>query len=115
MFKKGLLPYRIVISNENELCSNFLPTFSCQMLRGSLGPVGRIEVEIRTLLIDHQVELQSFSTAAIACLPPGVISKDNAAATSTIPQEEIQRRRDLGRVVLFLVSILQVVKMLTIR
>jgi DIS3-like exonuclease 1 len=55
-----------------------------------LGPIGDLEVEIRCLLIENEIILDPFSTAAMACLPP-------QGASWTVPDEEIQKRRDLRR------------------
>lgn len=55
-----------------------------------LGPIGDVEVEIKALLIENQVELEPFSAEALACLPV-------EGSSWRVPDEEIQRRRDLRR------------------
>lgn len=53
-----------------------------------LGPVGDLETEVRALLLENEVALDPFSTAALACLPP-------QGSLWTIPPEELDRRLDL--------------------
>jgi RNB domain/Dis3-like cold-shock domain 2 (CSD2) len=53
-----------------------------------IGPVGDLEAEVASLLIENQVNLEPFSTAALACLP-------SAGDNWTIPLDEVRRRNDL--------------------
>ena len=52
-----------------------------------IGVIGDLETEIACLLSEHEIRLQPFSMAAIACLPPQGIQWK-------IPSEEIRERRD---------------------
>jgi DIS3-like exonuclease 1 len=53
-----------------------------------LGPVADLETEITCLLHENELNLQPFSAAAIACLPP-------EGKNWKIPPKEIERRLDL--------------------
>jgi exoribonuclease R len=53
-----------------------------------LGPVGDLETEVRCLLIENRVELDPFSTEALACLP--VEGHD-----WNVSEEDLAERRDL--------------------
>jgi RNB domain/Dis3-like cold-shock domain 2 (CSD2) len=53
-----------------------------------IGPVGDLEAEVASLLIENQVDLEPFSTAALACLP-------SAGDNWKIPHDEVRRRNDL--------------------
>lgn len=55
-----------------------------------LGPIGDLEVEIKCLLIEHEIMLDPFSTAAKACLPA-------EGSQWTVPEEEVAKRRDLRK------------------
>lgn len=53
-----------------------------------LGPIGDVEVEIQSLLIENQVDLEPFSVAALACLP-------TAGNEWRVSDKDLQDRRDL--------------------
>jgi len=53
-----------------------------------LGPIGDLETEIQALLIENQVQLDPFSTEALACLPV-------QGSDWRVPPQEIEQRRDL--------------------
>lgn len=55
-----------------------------------LGKIGELEVEIKSLLIEHEIVLDPFSSAAISSLPP-------MGDQWTVPNEEIATRRDLRK------------------
>jgi hypothetical protein len=67
-----------------DTVSNF-PAGRCIQL---LGPIADLDTEVSSLLHENHVVLDPFSVAALACLPP-------AGDDWTIPDEEIQSRRDL--------------------
>ena len=67
-----------------DVDSNY-PSGHCQKI---IGPIGDLEAEIACLLNEHQIHLQPFSAAALACLPP-------EGHKWKIPSEEIERRLDL--------------------
>jgi hypothetical protein len=67
-----------------DTTSNY-PAGRCIQL---LGPIADLETEVSSLLHENHVALDPFSVAALACLPP-------AGDAWTIPEEEIQGRRDL--------------------
>jgi exoribonuclease R len=67
-----------------DVTSNY-PAGRCLEL---LGPIADLETEVSALLHENHVALDPFSVAALACLPP-------AGDAWTIPEEEIQGRRDL--------------------
>ena len=67
-----------------EIGSNY-PSGRCAEI---LGPIGDLETEITCLLKENQIELDPFSAAAQACLPP---ERQNWK----IPSQEIALRRDL--------------------
>lgn len=54
----------------------------------SIGPIGDLEVEIKCLLIDNQIDLDPFSAAALASLP-------SAGPKWVVPDDQIRVRRDL--------------------
>jgi RNB domain/Dis3-like cold-shock domain 2 (CSD2)/Rrp44-like cold shock domain len=53
-----------------------------------IGPAGDLETEVASLLIENKVNLEPFSTAALACLPA-------AGDKWTIPPGEVRKRNDL--------------------
>eukprot|EP00980_Cylindrotheca_fusiformis_P004115 scaffold894_cov153-Cylindrotheca_fusiformis.AAC.11 len=53
-----------------------------------IGPIGDLETEISSLLHEHQLNLQPFSAAALACLPP-------EGHKWSVPYEEMENRLDL--------------------
>ncbi len=67
-----------------EIGSNY-PSGRCAEI---LGPIGDLETEITCLLKENQIELDPFSAAAQACLPP---ERQNWK----IPSHEIGQRKDL--------------------
>jgi Dis3-like cold-shock domain 2 (CSD2)/Rrp44-like cold shock domain len=67
-----------------ETGSNY-PTGHCMEV---LGPIGEMEVEIKALLIENQVDLEPFSAKALACLPV-------EGSAWRVSDEDIQKRRDL--------------------
>jgi DIS3-like exonuclease 1 len=67
-----------------DLGSNF-PAGHCVEI---LGPVAGLETEIKCLLHENQLDLEPFSAAALACLPP-------EGPDWMIPAEEMERRLDL--------------------
>lgn len=53
-----------------------------------IGAISDLETEIACLLHEHQLHLEPFSAAALACLPP-------EGHSWTVPHEEIEKRLDL--------------------
>jgi len=82
---KKYLNQRLLVTVDGwEIGSNY-PHGRCEEI---LGCIGDMEVEIKCLLLENEIDLDPFSAAATACLPPG-------GATWTVPEEEILNRRDL--------------------
>ena len=52
-----------------------------------MGPVGDLETEISALMLENQIQLDPFSAAALACLPP-------TGPSWSIPEKEVTTRRD---------------------
>jgi hypothetical protein len=78
---------RLLVEIDGWNASSNYPAGRCIEL---LGPIADLETEVSSLLHENHVALHPFSVAALACLPP-------TGDAWTIPEEEIQSRRDLRK------------------
>lgn len=82
---KRFVGKRLLIQvNAWDVESNY-PAGHCNKI---IGPIGDLETEIACLLHEHQLHLEPFSAAALACLPP-------EGRKWTVPHDEIEKRLDL--------------------
>ena len=84
---KKYLHQRLLVKVDQWDIGSAYPRGHCEEI---VGPIGDLEVEIKCLLIENQIDLDPFSASAMASLPP-------AGPEWVVPDEEIKNRRDLRK------------------
>jgi hypothetical protein len=82
---RNYLQKRLWVQIDEWDTTSFYPQGRCLEI---IGPIGDLETEVSCLLREQQVDLEPFSVAALACLPP---EEDQWK----VPQNETEQRRDL--------------------
>ena len=84
---KKYLHRRLLVKVDQWDIGSTYPRGHCEEI---IGPIGDLEVEIKCLLIENQIDLDPFSASALASLP-------SAGPQWVVPDEEIKKRRDLRK------------------